>query len=402
MHRALELARRGIGVTSPNPAVGCVILDRAGQVVGEGWHEYDLVDHAEVVALREASQHAGNRIKGGTAYVTLEPCNHTGRTPPCTQALIAAGIGRVVAATIDPNPAVAGHGMQTLQAAGIQTTIGPCEAEARRLNEPFAHWSQHQRPFVLMKVAMTLDGRIAPPGVPNDGSSSLGWAPPASQHKIREPYWITCEASRAAVQPLRWQADAVLVGVDTVLADDPMLTDRRGLRRRRPLQRLILDSALRMPLNSKLVNTAQSDPHGDVVVFTVSNNPARIAELRARGVRVEVLPADIGVPGDRSSSTGWQAGRVPLGKVLDLLGQEGILTLLTETGTRLNTALLTANLVDRVHFFVSPQIMGSDAVPAFKGMAAPIQMAQVEVERYGNDLGLCSLLKDPWPPTQHA
>jgi diaminohydroxyphosphoribosylaminopyrimidine deaminase/5-amino-6-(5-phosphoribosylamino)uracil reductase len=382
MQRALDLARRGIGVTSPNPAVGCVLLDRSGQLAGEGWHEYDLLDHAEVAALK-AAQQSGNSVQGGTAYVTLEPCNHTGRTPPCTQALIAAGISRVVAATIDPNPAVAGHGMATLQAAGIQTTIGPCEKEARRLNEPFARWSQHKRPLVLMKVAMTLDGRIAPPpGV----------------HQIREPYWITSEAARAAVQPLRWRADAVLVGVDTVLADDPMLTDRSGFRRRRPLQRLILDSALRMPLDSKLVATAL----GDVAVFTVSNNQARIAELRARGVRVEVFPTDTGAPGDRSSSTGWEAGRVPLGKVLDLLGHEDILTLLTETGTRLNTALLAGGHVDRVHFFVSPQIMGSDAVPAFKGMAPPVRTADVEIERYGNDLGLCSLLKDPWPPTQHA
>src|SRR5665213_1856947 len=367
MQRALELARRGIGVTSPNPAVGCVVLDRSGQVVGEGWHEYDLLDHAEVVALREAAQHAGDRLKGGTAYVSLEPCNHTGRTPPCTQALIDSGLGRVVAATIDPNPAVAGHGMQTLQAAGLQTTIGPCEKEARRLNEGFARWSQHKRPLVLMKVAMTLDGRIAPP---------------AGQHQIREPYWITCEAARAAVQPLRWQADAVMVGVDTVLADNPMLTGRSGLRRRRPLQRLVLDSALRMPLDCKMVATAQSD----VVVFTVSNNEARILELRNRGVRVEVFPAE--------------AGRVPLGKVLDRLGEEGILTLLTETGTRLNTALLAAGLVDRAHFFVSPQIMCSDAVPAFNGMAPPLHLTEVEVDRYGNDLGLRSLLKDPWPPTQ--
>jgi diaminohydroxyphosphoribosylaminopyrimidine deaminase/5-amino-6-(5-phosphoribosylamino)uracil reductase len=226
MQRALDLARRGIALTSPNPAVGCIVLEREGQLAGEGWHEYDLLDHAEVVALRQA----GPRAKGGTAYVTLEPCNHTGRTPPCTQALIAAGVARVVAATIDPNPAVAGHGMATLQAAGIQTTLGVCEAEARRLNEPFARWSQTKRPFVLMKVAMTLDGRIAPP---------------AGLHHVREPYWITCEAARAAVQPLRWQADAVMVGVDTVLADDPMLTDRSGLPRRRPLQRLILDSAAR-------------------------------------------------------------------------------------------------------------------------------------------------------------
>ena len=365
MQRALELARRGIAVTSPNPAVGCVILDRAGQVAGEGWHEYDLIEHAEVVALKVAAQHAGNRLLGGTAYVNLEPCNHTGRTGPCTEALIASGLHRVVAATIDPNPAVAGHGADKMRAAGMEVTLGVCQAEARRLNEGFARWSQHKRPLVLLKVAMTLDGRIAPP---------------AGQHTLHEPYWITCEAARAAVQPLRWQADAALTGVDTVLADDPMLTDRSGLRRRRPLLRVVLDSALRMPLDSKMVATV----HNDVVIFTVSKDERRIQELRSRGVRVEILPAE--------------AGRVPLAKVLDKLGEEGILTLLTETGTRLNTALLAAGLVDRVHLFVSPQIMGSDAVPAFRGMSHAIRMADVEVERYGNDLGLCSLLKDPWPP----
>jgi diaminohydroxyphosphoribosylaminopyrimidine deaminase/5-amino-6-(5-phosphoribosylamino)uracil reductase len=364
MQRALELARRGIGVSSPNPAVGCVILDCAGQVAGEGWHEYDLLDHAEIVALKVARQHAGERLRGGTAYVTLEPCNHTGRTGPCTEALIAAGVSRVVAATIDPNPAVAGHGIEALRAAGIEVALGVCQPEARRLNEGFAHWIQNRRPLVLMKVAMTLDGRIAPP---------------PGQQAPRQPYWITSEAARAAVQPLRWQADAAMTGVDTVLADDPMLTDRSGLRRRRPLLRVVLDSALRMPLDSKMVATA----HDDLAIFTVSANEARVNELRQRGVRVEVLPAE--------------AGRVPLGKVLDKLGEEGILTLLTETGTRLNTALLAGGLVDRIHLFVSPQIMGSDAVPAFRGMASPIHMAEVEVERYGNDLGLCSLLRDPWP-----
>jgi diaminohydroxyphosphoribosylaminopyrimidine deaminase / 5-amino-6-(5-phosphoribosylamino)uracil reductase len=367
MQRALELARRGIAVSSPNPAVGCVILDRDGQVAGEGWHEYDLLDHAEVAALKVATQHAGEQVRGGTAYVTLEPCNHTGRTGPCTEALIAAGISRVVAATIDPNPAVAGNGMERLRAAGIEAVLGPCEAEARRINEGFARWSQHRRPLVLMKVAMTLDARIAPPpGV----------------HHVASPYWITCEASRLAVQPLRWQADAALTGVDTVLADDPLLTDRSGMRRRRPLLRVVLDSALRMPLESKMVATAQND----VVVFTVSSDQARIDALRSRGVRVEVLPAE--------------AGRVPLDKVLDKLGEDGILTLLIETGTRLNTALLAAGLVDRLHLFVSPQIMGSDAVPAFRGLTHPIPMAEVEVERYDNDLGLCSLLKNPWPETQ--
>ena len=147
MRRALELARRGIGVTSPNPAVGCVILDRDGQVAGEGWHEYDLLDHAEIVALKAARQHASDRVRGGTAYVTLEPCNVTGRTPPCTDALIQSGLARVVAATIDPNPAVAGHGLEALRAAGLRTSVGACEAEARRLNEGFARWIQDQPPL---------------------------------------------------------------------------------------------------------------------------------------------------------------------------------------------------------------------------------------------------------------
>ena len=295
MQRALGLARRGIALCTPNPVVGCVILDSTGQLAGEGWHEFDRLHHAEVIALRAA----GEQAHGGTAYVTLEPCNHTGRTPPCTQALVAAGLARVVAATIDPNPSVAGHGLEALQAAGLQTTVGVCQAEARRLNEGFARWSQSKRPFVLMKVAMTLDGRIAPP---------------AHQEKLGQPHWITNEVSRQAVQRLRWQADAVLVGIGTVLADDPLLTDRSGQRRRRPLQRVVVDSTLRMPLDAKLVETARND----VFLFTISRDEARIRELTARGVRVEVLRAD----------SGADSGRVPLGQMLDKLGSEGILTLL--------------------------------------------------------------------------
>ncbi len=367
MQRALELARRGIGVASPNPTVGCVILDCAGQVAGEGWHEYDLLDHAEVAALKVAGQHAGDRLQGGTAYVTLEPCNHTGRTGPCTQALIGAGLKRVVAATGDPNRSVAANGMEALRAAGITAELGLCAAEARALNEGFARWIQHRRPFVVMKVAMTLDGRIAPvPGI----------------HKAREPYWITSEASRQHVQTLRWQADAALTGVDTVLADDPLLTDRSGLRRRRPLLRVVLDSALRMPLDAKVVKTAAKD----VLVFTVSKDEQRIRELTGRGVEVEVLDAE--------------AGRVPLARVMEKLGERGILSVVTETGTRLNTAMLAGEFVDRVHLFVSPQVMGSDAVPAFKGIDPAVHLGTVEVERYGNDLGLRSLLRDPWPAVE--
>jgi diaminohydroxyphosphoribosylaminopyrimidine deaminase/5-amino-6-(5-phosphoribosylamino)uracil reductase len=360
MLRALDLARRGIGLTSPNPVVGCVLLDSNGELAGEGWHEYDLRDHAEIAALKAAN----GRALGGTAYVTLEPCNHTGRTGPCSEALIAAGLKRVVVATIDPNPAVAGQGFTRLQAAGIEVSVGVCQTEARRLNEGFARWIQHRRPLVLVKVAMTLDGRIAPP--------------PGVQQP-HQPYWITSEASRAAVQPLRWHADAAMTGIDTVLADDPLLTDRSGERRRRPLLRVVLDSALRLPLESKIVATAKND----LVVFTVSRDEARIQALQAQGVRVEILPAE--------------SGRVPIANVLDKLGEEGVLTVITETGTRLNTALLAGGFVDRLQLFISPQIMGSNAVPAFHAMPAPLPLAAVEVERHGNDLALSSLLRDPWP-----
>jgi diaminohydroxyphosphoribosylaminopyrimidine deaminase/5-amino-6-(5-phosphoribosylamino)uracil reductase len=369
MRRALALARNGIGLCSPNPAVGCVILDRDGELAGQGWHQYDRRDHAEVVAIRDS----GNKVQGGTAYVTLEPCNHTGRTGPCSEALIAAGVARVVAATQDPNPLTAGSGFEKLRQAGIAVEVGVCRAEAQRLNEGFARWIVSKRPLVEMKVAMTLDGRIAPP--------------PGKQ-SARQPYWITGEEARAAVQPMRGAADAVLTGVDTVIADDPLMTDRSGTPRRRPLLRVILDSALRMPLDSKLVKTAKDD----VVVFTVPAPErdrhatevaaARIEELRGRGVRVEVMTAE--------------SSRVPLGRLLDKLGSEGILTVLTETGSRLNTALLGAGLVDRVKIFCSPQIMGSDAVPAFRGLPLPVRLDEAEIERHGNDFSVSALLRDPW------
>lgn len=359
MLRALELAAQGTSLCSPNPVVGCVILDKNGGLAGEGWHEYEKRDHAEVVALRAA----GDQARGGTAYVTLEPCNHTGRTGPCSEALIAAGVARVVVATLDPNPLTASSGVGRLREAGVAVDVGLCETEARRMNEGFAKWIVTRRPLVLMKVAMTLDGRIAPP---------------PGRHLMGEPYWITGEASRAAVQTLRWMADAVLTGVDTVIADDPLMTDRSGMPRRRPLLRVILDSALRMPLDSKLVTTAK----GDVTVATVSQDRERIQALTERGVRVEVLVSE--------------AGRVSLPKLFEKLGAEGVLTLLTETGTRLNTALLAGGLVDRIKIFCSLQIMGSDAVPAFRGLSPAVELQHAEVERYGHDFSVSSLLRDPW------
>jgi diaminohydroxyphosphoribosylaminopyrimidine deaminase/5-amino-6-(5-phosphoribosylamino)uracil reductase len=379
MQRALDLARRGIALCSPNPVVGCLILSKDEKIIAEGWHEYATLDHAEIVALKAAGASAG----GATAYVTLEPCNHTGRTGPCTEALIKAGIRRVVIATEDPNPLVSGKGIARLRQAGIELEVGVCEAEARRLNQSFARWIRSRRPFVNMKVAMTLDGRIAPP---------------PGHHVARQPYWITGEASRAAVQELRWEADAVLTGVDTVIADDPLLTDRSNNPRRRPLLRVILDSALRMPLDSKLVQTANDD----VVLFTLevsatAATPAiqksnaehlkRIEELKSRGIQVVALKPESG----RLQQTG-----LPLNSVLSWLGNEGILTLLLEAGTRLNTAFLAEDLVDQLQLFCSPQILGSDAVPAFKSLTPALKLQNIQMERYGDDLGITSLIKDPW------
>jgi diaminohydroxyphosphoribosylaminopyrimidine deaminase/5-amino-6-(5-phosphoribosylamino)uracil reductase len=365
MHLALELARRGIGLASPNPAVGCVIVDAEGGQIGEGWHEYDRFDHAEVSALKNARQNSKtDRLRGSTAFVTLEPCNHTGRTGPCTQALISAGVSRVVAATADPNPNVAGRGMEALRAAGIQTTLGVCESEARRINEGFAKWIQHRRPFVLLKAAMTLDGRIAPlPAI----------------RTAREPYWITGEESRAAVQGLRASADAVLTGVGTILADDPLLTDRSGQARRRPLLRVVVDSSLRTPLDSKLIRSCRND----VMIFTVSTDESRANKFRDCGVRVEVLTS--------------KTDRVPLRGVLERLGAEGILNVLLETGTRLNSAFLSEKLADRLQFFVSPQILGGDAIPVFGDSSGPTHLHHLEIERFGRDFAVSSLLFDPWP-----
>src|SRR6202795_278904 len=221
MQHALALARKGTGLAIPNPMVGCIIV-REGQIVGEGFHQYEWRDHAEIVALKSASE----RAHGATLYVSLEPCNHTGRTGPCTEAIIEAGIQRVVASIDDPNPVVAGGGFDRWRAAGVEVFTGVLEEEARRLNEPFAKWIRTKRPFVTLKSAMTLDGQLALPQAGRRKSST----------------WITSEESRAEVHRIRHASDALLTGIGTILADDPLLTDRSGLPRRRRLLRVILDS----------------------------------------------------------------------------------------------------------------------------------------------------------------
>jgi len=242
MDEALELARRGVGRTSPNPAVGAVVV-RNGEVIGRGFHTYGQMKHAEILALEEA----GDRARGATLFLTLEPCSHQGRTPPCADALVAAGVARVVAAMEDPNPLVAGQGFRRLQDAGIAVEVASEYAgEASQLNEAFVHSMRSGLPLVTLKAALTLDGKIA---APEDNTG-----------------WITSERARAHVQQIRHNADAILTGIGTVIADDCLLTDRTGLERSRPLLRMVADSTLRIPLDSKLVTSAS----GDVAILTTS------------------------------------------------------------------------------------------------------------------------------------
>jgi diaminohydroxyphosphoribosylaminopyrimidine deaminase/5-amino-6-(5-phosphoribosylamino)uracil reductase len=248
MRRALDLARRGSGLTSPGARVGAVIADSTGQLVGEGFYTFDGVKHAEVLALEQA----GPRARGGAIYLNLEPHCHQSRTPPCTDALIAAGIKRVVAAMADPNPKVSGKGFEQLRAAGISVETGLFEAEARRINEAFARHILTGLPLVTLKSGMTLDGKIAPPPGDSFNPSALGATGATGG-------WITSEEARSHVQELRHESDAIMVGVGTIIADDPLLTDRTGLSRRRPLLRVVLDSRLRCPLESRLVKTAKDD-----------------------------------------------------------------------------------------------------------------------------------------------
>jgi len=321
MQRALDLARRGIALAHPNPRVGSVVV-KNGQKVGEGAHEYDRRDHAEIVALKQA----GEKTCGATLYVTLEPCCTTGRTGPCTKAIIAAGISRVVAAMRDPNPRVAGRGFAELKRAGIDVRFGIDQRNAEQLNEDFAKWVRTGLPFVTLKTALTLDGQIAA----RSGSTT----------------WITGKASRAAVQRVRHAADALLTGIGTVLADDPRLTDRTGEPRRRRLLRAVLDSHLRLPLKSKLVRSAKKD----LLVFTTQ--PTDSSRARA------LIRAGVEIVRTRN-----RRGRVCLDTVMEELGRREMLHVLLEAGAELNGAALEAGIVDKLVLFYAPKIMGTGGVP---------------------------------------
>src|SRR5215467_12983539 len=266
MQRALELARKGVGLASPNPTVGCVVVNN-GQIAGEGFHQFDWRDHAEVVALKSA----GEKARGATAYVTLEPCNHTGRTGPCTLALIEAGIARVVTATRDPNAKVAGGGLEALRSAGITVEAGACEAEAQNLNQGFACWIRAGRPFVTLKSALTLDGQLAR----------------SATNKKRNREWITSEESRAEVHRMRHASDALLTGIGTILSDNPFLTDRSGLPRRRRLLRVIFDSELRLSPSARIVKTADDDL---LVLTSAPEKSPRARKLQNAGVELLRMP----------------------------------------------------------------------------------------------------------------
>ena len=346
---ALDLARRGVGLVSPNPLVGCVIVSKEGEIVGEGFYKKDDIVHAEIIAL----QHASERAKGGTAYVSLEPHDHHGKTPPCTEALIDAGIARVVCPIEDPNPLVSGKGFQRLREAGIEVSVGLLAAEATRLNEKFICWHKKQRPFVHLKLAMSLDGRIS---LKNSVSTALSG-----------------EAARRRVQELRHEHDAILVGSNTAVTDNPSLTDRSGLPRRRTLARIILDNRLRLPLDSTLATTTAEAP---AIVFTNCIDPEAVKKLQDKGV--QVIPVEGG------------ARNIPA--VLEELRKLEMQSVLVEGGTEVAGAAIEAGIVDKVTLMVSPIIIGGYNAPVAIGgkgaqsLAEAFRLRDIEITRHDEDI----------------
>src|SRR5215831_4311233 len=328
MREALDLARKGRALASPNPMVGAVIV-RDGEVIGRGFHTYAGVQHAEIIALAQA----GGAARGATMYLNLEPCSHQGRTPPCADALIEAGIARVVAPIADANPLVAGEGFARLRAAGVEIEMaGDFAAEAAKLNEPFLHFMRRGVPLVTLKAAITLDGKIS---APDDNRG-----------------WITSERARAHVQELRHESDSILTGIGTVLADDCLLTDRTGQARSRPLLRIVMDSQLRLPVDSKMVRSAAGDL---LVVTTTAGNSERRKVLESRGVQVLVMDG----PGGRSDLCG----------LVEWLGRNRYLSLMIEAGAKLNWTALETGVVDRVYFYYGPKILGGlEALPLAGGI----------------------------------
>ena len=317
MREALRLAQEGRGLTSPNPTVGAVVVSD-GKIIGRGFHTWAGVHHAEIIALREAAADA----RGSTLYLTLEPCSHHGRTRPCVDTIIETGVARVVCAMQDPNPRVSGTGFARLRAAGINVEMDTEHAaEAAALNEPFVHFMSTGRPLVTVKAALTLDGKIAAP------QDNVGW--------------ITSEIARADVQQVRHYSDAILTGLGTVLEDDCLLTDRSGLPRSRPLLRIVLDSQLRIPLDSKMVASAQNDL---LIVGTTAAPRDRKKALEDAGATV-LIADGIG-------------GRTDPQQVIEYLAKERYLSLMVEAGSKVNWTMLDGQLADKVLFYYAPKILG--------------------------------------------
>jgi diaminohydroxyphosphoribosylaminopyrimidine deaminase / 5-amino-6-(5-phosphoribosylamino)uracil reductase len=375
MRKALDLARRGSGLTSPGARVGAIIADSTGQLVGEGFYTFDGLKHAEILALEQAASSA----RGGTIYLNLEPHGHQGRTPPCTDALIAAGVKRVVAAMADPNPKVAGKGFEQLREAGILVESGLCEAEAHRLNEAFARFILTRLPLVTLKSGMTLDGKIAPPPGDSFNPSALGATGATGG-------WITSEEARAHVQELRHESDAIMVGVGTIIADDPLLTDRTGLPRRRPLLRVILDSRLRCPLESRLVKTAKND----VMIFCSFAEEKKRQQLEEHGVRVEQV------------ALGSSDGRPDLTRIIARLGELETTSLLIEGGALVNWTALVTGVVDKVFLYYAPKILaGGGSVPfaggeGFRRLSEAAQVKDIVLHRFGEDFAVEGYLRNPY------
>jgi diaminohydroxyphosphoribosylaminopyrimidine deaminase/5-amino-6-(5-phosphoribosylamino)uracil reductase len=381
MRQALELARRSTALTSPGARVGAVIADSQGNLAGSGFYTFDGIRHAEVLALEQA----GARARGGTIYLNLEPHCHQGRTPPCTDAIITAGITRVVAAMADPNPKVAGKGFEQLRTAGIPVETGLFEAEARRINESFARHILTRLPLITLKSGMTLDGKIAPPPGDSLSPSALGATGATGG-------WITSVEARAHVQELRHESDAIMVGVGTIIADDPLLTDRTGLPRRRPLLRVVLDSRLRCPLESRLVKTAKDD----VLIFCSFAEEKKRQLLEERGIRVEQVPL------------GSSDGRPDLTRIAARLGELEITGLLIEGGALVNWAALATGVVDKVFLYYAPKILaGGGSVPfaggeGFRRLSEAAQVRDIVLHRFGEDFAVEGYLRDPYaPPEAH-
>lgn len=374
MAQAMDLARQGTALASPNPLVGAVVVDARGEVAGTGFHTFDGIRHAEALAL----ERAGSRARGGTLYLNLEPCCHHGRTGPCTEAVIASGVKRVVAAMVDPNPVVTGRGIEKLRVAAISVETGLMETEARRLNEAFARYIRYRQPLVTIKSGMTLDGKIAPPD-----SGKIRHA--GAESSVSS--WITSVEARAHVQTLRHESDSIMVGVGTVISDDPLLTDRTGLPRRRPLLRVVLDSRLRLPLDSSLVRTVQMN---DVLVFCSFAEEKKKRALEERGIRVEQLPLGLG------------DGRPDLVAVVNRLGQLEITSLLIEGGALVNWTALASGIVDKVFLYYAPRILaGMGSVPfagglGFRKMAEAAHIKNIAIHHFTEDFAVEGYLRSPY------